>query len=315
MARKPTTARTFRPAGVLALVAFAVALTASAVRASCVGSTLKLLWAYPADGTQDVPTNAQFWIVTSVWGAVPKVTLNGVGLAVSTVTFGAVRIDPGTLQPNTDYDLHVDYTDAVRSPGALFDLAFRTSEQPVQAPDAAAVSGYHTSDDLNVAGCPDVLNAQDCFDTGPRKLLTLELPDAQPLGWLVQTDYLGASAVWPAHCGNPTLSLLANPLHDCFDVYAIGAGGVLGHATHYCLSEHPQATRGAFADTGTATPKEQAGDAGAPSAAKQDSSCSVTRPGGSAGDRAASALCWLVVSATPLAWRRGRRARRGGRRA
>jgi len=232
-------------AAALAVIAWPSAPTIA--RASCASPPLDLLWAYPEDGATDVPTNAVFWLVNSRWSALPTATLDGVELEPVSVTFGGSKIEPGQLEPNTDYVLALDYGehDADAGEASSVRIAFGTGSGPADRPPAPRVSSSSTSDTRPATElCRKVLAAQDCFDTGQDTLLTFEVEDDEAIAWLVLEDYLGESTVWPASCGEPSLMVGGAATVRCKDVSAIGPGGVLGATTRYCpQSSTPDAGR------------------------------------------------------------------------
>src|SRR4051794_5087025 len=90
----------------LALAAASLWLVPGGAQASCFLPSLEVLWTYPADGDQDVPTNAVFWALATGWRS-PDATIDGVPLAVNTQT-GETPL--GNLAPNQDHVLRLDYT-------------------------------------------------------------------------------------------------------------------------------------------------------------------------------------------------------------
>lgn len=244
------------------VVATLSATQPSTARASCAQLAPVLLWSYPEDGTDQVPTNAQPWVVTNYWGGPTEATLNGEPIeAIGTGTFSAFRFEPGDLEPDTAYVLELVFPGDGTADVTL-SVQFTTGDGPgADAPDAPVVQS--TRRDMGWPdghACEDVIAAQDCFDTGQDTLLTFDVT-AQPeaVAWLVTNEYAGASTLWPASCGNPAVY---GGGEGCFDLRAVGPGGALGEATSLCVPAPPvTGNPGALVDAGA--PDTGAGNADA----------------------------------------------------
>jgi hypothetical protein len=267
------------------------------VRASCAQPAPDVQWTYPADGDQDVPTDAVFWIVGTSWSE--KVTLDGAALAGSSISFGAQHYIPSAMQPNTDHVLRIAFTavsGAATDPKTVFEIAFHTSTGPGTAPLAPSAASYTTSAGFPTTHrCVKIISGQDCFDTGQNTLSTFSVT-GDAIAWLVQSDYLGQSTVWPRDCGQPAVFGQGFASDDCPEISAIGRGGLVSPAVRACQSL-PAADAGVVADEdgGTkvdaAVPAQPAAntpvfeeDAGSASAANVPRNTSA----GSAGSRTAS---------------------------
>lgn len=210
------------------------------VSASCVGGPQQfaLLWSYPEPGAENVPIAASFWLLTG--GAQPTVTLNGKTLdLLDTGTFSAYRVEPELLEPHRQYTLVLDFPAAAAVPGiqARKEIAFTTGADTVSGSLAAPLV---KADESHVgptsdSACPEVTNAQDCFDTGQSTLLSFDVEQPESaLGWLLTNSYKGSSSVWPARCGRPSVYVRA-PNTDCYQVQWIGPGGQLSPAAQHCV--------------------------------------------------------------------------------
>lgn len=231
---------------VAAALACSAALPVATTHASCIDPpVVSLLWSYPADGDQDVPTNAVFWAVAT-WPQ-PKVTLDDVALPQPASSSDELSL--GTLLPNHDYTLHLvydngdtDYTapDA-GSPPAFF-IKFRTGDGPATRVPEAPIDAVQRSADRSTSTCLDIVNAGECFDTGQDVLLTFDVSSPNAIGWLVH------GKPWPARCGKPATYAYDSfaPGH-CPQVAPIGPGGLLGPTQSYC----PVATTNKTADDGS----------------------------------------------------------------
>lgn len=300
------------------------------VHASCVGPELDLLWTYPEAGAEQVPTNVTIWAVTSVWSSSPAATLDGQPLDIQAVpSFSGVSMQPQQLTPNSEHVLVLDYTHSpnlpTRDKPRRFEIKFTTGAGPAEGsitePDVTGTTRVLT--DFASHACAAVIAAQDCFDTGQDTLLSLKLHETQSeatVGWLVQSPYLGSSAVWPARCGAPSL-YIHRQQHLCMQVQRIGAGGRLSEPVQHCsdpTTDVPpmDADGGAPADTDSGAPDNEPDtgtggsttkpDARAPSDEVPLAGCSTV-----SGARTAARAFWaIVVIALLLAHSRRRRPRR-----
>ena len=293
--------RVLRNLSLAASVALCVVLTPATATAKCTVPALALLWSYPANGDINVPTNAVLWALGNSW-SVPSVTLDGMPIVVPVA--GPRGIPLGPLAPQHDYVVRLDYGSSwpfdAGSP-TVFEIRFRTGDGPVTQLPAVPVSGVQRTGYAQ-ATCPEVINAQACFDTGQDTLFTFDVTEASAIGWLVHRQ------LWPARCGPAYFSYSAPP-NPCFEVRAIGSGGLLGDATEYCLQ--PQ-------DSAASPPSGQVPDGGpeaarpARSIATNESACSVSA-GMDAGD--CQYGLFLVLATALLVRRRrlGARERAGAR--
>src|SRR6185503_16587842 len=106
----------------------------------------------------------------------------------------------------TEHMLVLEYEDASASGGASkrFEIAFATGSDAVGSaePEPPVVAGDVSMGVTSAEPvCPEIIAAQDCFDTGQNTYLTFEVEDdPDALGWLVSHDTADAIAVIPARC-------------------------------------------------------------------------------------------------------------------
>jgi hypothetical protein len=208
--------------------------------ADCGVPPLELLWSYPVAGAQDVPINAELWALVP-WGwRSPIARLDGQELTykASPEAYGVVHLAPGALQPERDYVLELDFTRdrarGVSTADGKLRIPFRTGVSRAKAPaapDVAGVSAAAPGLTVEASTCPQILGAQDCIDTGPFSVHSVELRGERPLAWLVEDDLV------PALCGKPQFFKGASVMgNQCVSVRALGAGGLVSGATEACRS-------------------------------------------------------------------------------
>jgi hypothetical protein len=206
--------------------------------ASCTSPALEVLWAYPADGDVDVPVNAQLWVLTSSWRSSEMITLNGEPVTGGMQSSGSQVIDPGLLEADTDYVLELRFF-VGSADEQVVTIAFHTAGEPAEAASASQTIGHtRATGRYDNHACADVISAQGCFDTGQNTLITVLTDDDDALGWVIEFEERGWSAVWPARCGDPSLySYADNMFLRCLLVQKIGPGGLLSEATKYCVDQ------------------------------------------------------------------------------
>ncbi len=244
----PDMTRICRKSALAALLSTLVGpLLADQAQASCVEPPLELLWSYPSDGAQEVPLNAQFWALTSLSGAEVEATLNGVALQ-ATRELNALRFEPGSLTPDTDYTLHLSGPFHATSAG--LDLHFRTGSSTASAPAAPLVLGHATSSELGGTGCPDVIAAQDCFDTGQDTLLRFSPAASDAIAWLVRAEEggYGAGLSPVSACSAPALFIDDDRPLGCFELRSVGPGGIASSPSRFCPETGGASDDGADAD-------------------------------------------------------------------
>lgn len=315
-----------------AACAIAATLMHGDARADCIAPPFELLWMYPADGDTEVPVNAHFWVLTTAWGSEATYTLNSEPLTGAPQSYRGQVIDPGPLEPDTDYLLELRFDSA----GVSVTIDFHTQTAEAAAASAPEALGHTTAMQYRDHACADVISAQDCFDTGQDTLLTVQTQaDDDALGWLIKREGRELGAVWPSRCGDPSLyDHSASLLQECVLVSKIGAGGLLSEPTQYCPAEHamsdaavPEPQEDASVpvdreDAGTVHPLDAGthgegdpdasplepetsgtggagggdaeGDEAAGNAAPSDRGCSVTSPRGTRQTRSVTSLVWLL---------------------
>ncbi|MDB4987298.1 MAG: hypothetical protein JWN04_2476 [Myxococcaceae bacterium] len=236
-----------------ALAAAVLWLAPREASASCAAPPLKVLWTYPADGDQAVPTNAVFWALATGWRTA-NVTIDGAPLpALSALGERAL----GDLTPNQEHVLRLDYAselDDDAGSSEAFEIHFRTGDGPAARVPAPSFAGVERASSIIDSTCPEVVHAQDCFDTGQNTLLSFEVTAPQVIGWIAE------GKLWPAQCGSPAL-FITEPVSTerCFEVQPLGPGGLIGDSVRYCA---PALAAGPWIDAGLSSPHPSSGDAG-----------------------------------------------------
>jgi hypothetical protein len=208
-------------------------LLSSPAAADCGPPPFELLWTYPENGAVDVPTNAVLRSLASTW-QMPRVTLDGVDVPVAP-SDEHEGLPLGTLMPNHDYRLRLDYaspTDVDAGAARVAEITFRTGAGPATKPPPVALASTQrasSSGESFASPCPEVVAAQDCFDQGQDTLLTFDVPPSSGPGYLVDGE------LWPARCGDPMLFTSEYAATSrCHEVRAIGPGGLLSDVTRAC---------------------------------------------------------------------------------
>jgi hypothetical protein len=228
---------------------------------------------------------------------------------------------PGSLEPDTDYILRLEYLQWAGADGSgdlkVFQIAFHTSEEEAAAPPDGVVSSVvsRTAEayDYTQALCSGVLMAQGCLDYQSLSLWTFEATNSQAVAWLVQAVDVAnpseLSAVWPASCGAPKLTTGAW-LGDgaCFDLRPIGQGGLLGRVTRTCYPSSNQTVDAGATSQNSATfdASAESIDAGttsispsptstnaSPTQSPGSGSCAIARQQG----KTSGGLTWLLLTA------------------
>jgi hypothetical protein len=191
-------------------------------------------WTYPADGDRDVPTNAVLWVIGNL--SPTEVLLDDQPIKNQYVSFGASRYVPDQeLAADSDHVLRIAASDdTVAADGGVSEVVihFHTSAGPAQRPAPSKQATYQSTLGFpNEHRCVQIISAQDCFDTGQDTLASFDI-QGEALAWVVQSDYLGESTVWPATCGAP--AVFGHAFADCFQVSALGRGGLLSSPVPAC---------------------------------------------------------------------------------
>jgi hypothetical protein len=156
--------------------------------ASCAPVEQGLLWSYPANGSVEVPVDADL-LVNGELSGLP--TLAGEPLLrIATGVY-----DLGALEPQTRYEVRWD--------GAA--ISFTTGDAAAPSPRDPSSDILVTRNPSDFAPCP-LLPAQGCFDTGQRTWVRFDLGPA--LAWVldvVSCDGRMRTMVWPSSCGAPVV--------------------------------------------------------------------------------------------------------------
>jgi hypothetical protein len=252
----------------LSILACAASLLLSAAaRADCFAPAPLLYWSYPAEGAQDVPVDAELWVLSNLAssGARPEVSLNGRKLdlapaAKSHIDQSDLQINPGVLAANTPYTLELHYLARAGVPEHVFEVHFTTGAgRAAASPQPKVVA--HSADPMErarAAACASLFAVQDCFDTitdPPAQLHSFELARSPALAWFVRSQrtrrsnggmpwpagagHSSGGLLWPASCGDPRLVVLESQPDECFELQAIAPGGKLSAPVQYCASPKP----------------------------------------------------------------------------
>jgi hypothetical protein len=316
-----------RTVGIASLMVAALAGPAPA-RATCALPPAELVWSYPADGQSDVPTNATIWILLPNWTQPGSVSLDGVEIPVNGFGFGYVPEQP--LAPSSPHQVTFRATSARVQPPVDLTIRFTTGPGPAEAkqPSAPAVlwASASATRDLTPA-CQRVLDAMECFDTGPRFHLIFTT-EAMPLLWIIEAvgnDPTAAPSfeLWPGSCGLPEVFVEDADTRACnrhYRLHALTEAGLRAMTAPLCpgdLVKMPLPPSPVAPDAGADQPPDQPQpDGGAPSSTSDPgpkgsdpavretesrSGCAI------AGRRKAAGVAWLALLLVPLARRRSRR--------
>lgn len=272
--------------------------TVTSVRADCGLPPTELLWSYPAQGDGNVPTNAQFWLLSTGWGDIAQATLNGQALTHEATGPGVTHLTPPALSPDTDYVLAIEFRE---TPGQAsvpegVSIAFHSGTGAQASPSTSTVDGHDLTAGLGDR-CTDVISAQDCFDTGQDTLLSFNASNPDAIGWLARRDIAEGSHLIPARCDAPALFVHKPKERACYAITAIGAGGLLAEPKEYCVS--PEEGEEPSEDAGS-EPAASPGK-GAASPAEADTGDGPTPPS----DEAAAKGCTvgpLSGKSAPMLW-------------
>jgi len=271
----------------LAVLAAVGVSGARPVWASCVAPTPAIVWSYPAQGANDVPTNADLWILLSGWNVLPRVSLDGTELPELELPSG---YDLGELAANTEYTL-----DVLGADGASFELTFTTGDGPAAADLSAAPGRVTPTSYREVQGAPlspaclAALSTQDCFDVGQDTYYEFA-PTGHAVGWLIASESSFRSVnLWPGECGSPRL--LGNSADvPCVTLHGIDASGVAHAGERVCgiypgegpdlplPRAQPTGAPGVVLAPASAASDEAAGESAAPvQASPEASGCALPR--------------------------------------
>jgi hypothetical protein len=233
-----------RTVGIAALMAAALAGPGPA-RAGCEVPPPELVWSYPADGQTDVPTNATIWILLPNWTQPGSVSLDGVPIPVNEFGFGYVPAQP--LAPGSPHQVTFRATPARVQPPVDLTIRFTTGAGPADGtpPSPPAVpSASATATRALPANCQRVLDAMECFDTGPRFHLVFAT-SATPLLWIIESagSEPGAAPtfeLWPGSCGPPEAFVEDAATRACnrrFLLHAVTEAGLRATSAPLCPGE------------------------------------------------------------------------------
>jgi len=220
----------------------ASALASPPARASCAPPPPELVWSYPADGQAAVPTNATIWILLPNWTQPATISLDGAEVPVNGFGFGYVPEQP--LSPNSPHQVTFRATPARVQPAVELTIHFTTGAGPADAtpsPTPAVLwASASTTRDLTPT-CERVLDAMECFDTGPRFHLIFTT-EAMPLLWIIESVGSDSTAapwfeLWPASCGLPEVFVEDTATRACnrrYRLHALSEAGLRAMTASLC---------------------------------------------------------------------------------
>ncbi len=145
-----------------------------------------VVWSYPHDGATDVPTDIDL-IVT---GSTPSITFDG---NVIERDFNQFVMDLGDLEPNTEYTIDVGENAGALEDPTPITVTTGNGAGPVEFPA------------VDEAICQQILQWQDCFDTGPPAEFHLNpSPRGAEQAYIVSRQDEDSSSpilLWPRSCG------------------------------------------------------------------------------------------------------------------
>jgi hypothetical protein len=158
--------------------------------ATCLAPPASVLWSYPGNGSENVPTDADLFYTGEVFGTP---TLNGLPLQ----RLSARAFDLGELEPQTTYE--VRWETAV--------IRFTTGDQLAQARLEPSAPLELTRDPDVPYDCP-LVESQGCYDTGLPTVVAFEdhTPKLATVVDVLSCNGSVRSIVWPAECGPPMIT-------------------------------------------------------------------------------------------------------------
>lgn len=177
-----------------------------------------LIWSYPADDAEDVPTNATLIVA----GSPASVTMNGLDLAP--LGSGLVY-DLGDLLPLTEYTIIFEENAGADSGAAT--ISFTTGGGPLDPTESEPT--FVVSDE----DCIEIRTWQGCFDTGSPDTVHLKPTTSDtPPAWgilAVQGATRYPVGIWPAACGTITVDTYqADPQFELEPLHFDGPEAIVG---------------------------------------------------------------------------------------
>lgn len=286
--------------GLIALLA--VASWSQDATALCAAPPAELVWSSPADGAEDVPTDAVFFLLSK---GVKRVELAGQALEplVESSSNARVGYELGGLEPNASYSLAVVLEDGSEGGEQVATVTFETGAGAHQGPlPRAELQGLSGTSDWSHFSelCQRVIKAQDCYDTGQDTHALLDVEGEAPL-YVVsrrpnEEGDFQRPVVWPGACGAPSVYVRQDE-RACYTVHALDETGRAVSSQEVCGR--------ASGDTGEDQPPsddtlEPNGNSEAPTGTSS-SGCAIASAAPGAG--------WFFVALLPVYWARRRESR------
>lgn len=240
-----------RFAHMAALGLFAVIVLAGAsVEADCLEQPFEVLWSYPANGEQDVPLDATFWLL-STQGEVARsvsATLNGQpldkldtksNLRLGQTAFRSMSPITGeaqTLDPNTEYTLHVSYGRSSEDDTSVT-VRFTTGTERAGIAHAKFRSLQMRSSIFAADHpCQKIIELGTCFChvVRPVVLKKFSVDSSNTIAWYVKEEGSEQMRFWPSICGEPVALMSWSGGARCYYVYGIDARGDLASLVRHC---------------------------------------------------------------------------------
>lgn len=200
-------------------------LWSGVVAAGCITPPGYVVWQYPAQGEEDVPTNASIWVHAS--GTSVSVTLDGVPLARVP---GQPRFEAPVLEANTTYTLEIE---ARGEPAVVKTTSFTTGSSAWSGTlEEPTLNSFEYNEAEQLAGhLPILATLNTCYDTGPPPFARFDLTSNAfmlQVGATIETrrgPRSIASQVWPSMFGPVVIQGFAVPSEGCFDVTSFAVTG------------------------------------------------------------------------------------------
>jgi hypothetical protein len=198
-------------------------------QASCVLPPSRVIWSSPADGEVGVGTNARVFVMTSSYGELEKITVNG--QPVFRAIDGSFGF-PAPLTPSARHEVRIAANNPA-DPPLSFTFTTAAGPTPVPAPVAPQVSRLTALSSRPLSEtCTAAWEQVDCYDTGQNSHLVFETT-VRPLLFLIERrNSLSSGRVtklWPGACGDPEVYTHERDGTTCGgDVYRIGAVDLTG---------------------------------------------------------------------------------------
>lgn len=209
-------------------------------QAVCEPPPRAVLWSYPADGAEGVPTDlAALWVWDSrrLWG-VGGASLDGVPL--ESMQWGQYALPP--LAPRTRYTVSLPDTTSLPDRGEPIVLHFTTGDGPLapQTPLRFSVVNAYSLEGGSIGACEALvrsqLSVQLCENPWTLASVHFEVEGASD-AVLWKLEGVRGSVWWPASCGAPSTLIDVRYRYSeyrCFDIKAVDRLGQIVEGGIHC---------------------------------------------------------------------------------